>query len=77
MSKHTINIFNVYIYNQLCYDFNKYLNGLIKYNGEMLFASHDHQFIETIANRIIEFDENGKITDKKCTYDEYLEFRKK
>ena len=52
-------------------------NGLIKYNGELLFASHDHQFIETIANRIIEFDENGKITDKKCTYDEYLEFKKK
>lgn len=52
-------------------------NGLIKYNGELLFASHDHQFIETVANRIIEFDENGKITDKKCTYDEYLEFKKK
>lgn len=52
-------------------------NGLIKYNGEMLFASHDHQFIETIANRIIEFDEDGKITDKKCTYDEYLEYKKK
>ena len=52
-------------------------NGLIKYNGEMLFASHDHQFIETIANRIIEFDEDGKITDKKCTYDDYLEYKKK
>ena len=52
-------------------------NGLIKYDGEMLFSSHDHQFMQTVANRIIEFDENGKITDKKCTYDEYLESKKK
>ncbi len=52
-------------------------NGLMKYNGELLFASHDHQLVETIANRIIEFDDEGKITDKKCTYDEYLEFKKK
>ncbi len=52
-------------------------NGLIKFNGELLFASHDHQFVETIANRIIEFDEDGNITDKKCSYDEYLEFKKK
>lgn len=51
-------------------------NGLIKYDGELLFSSHDHQFMETIANRIIEFDENGKITDKKCTYDEYLASKK-
>ena len=52
-------------------------NGLIKYNGELLFASHDHQFVETVANRIIEFDENGKITDKRCTYEEYLEYKRK
>ncbi len=51
-------------------------NGLIKFNGELLFASHDHQFIETIANRIIEFTEDGKIIDKKCSYDEYLEYKK-
>ncbi len=51
-------------------------NGLIKYNGELLFASHDHQFVETVANRIIEFTEDGHIIDKKCTFDEYLEFRK-
>ena len=50
-------------------------NGLIKYNGEMLFASHDHQFIQTIANRIIEIKEDG-IIDRKCTYDEYLENKK-
>lgn len=52
-------------------------NGLIKYTGELLLASHDHQLVETIANRIIEFDDSGKIIDKLGTYDEYLEFRKK
>ena len=51
-------------------------NGLIKYNSELLFSSHDHQFIETIANRIIEITETG-IIDRKCTYDEYLENKKK
>ena len=50
-------------------------NGLIKYDGEMLFASHDHQFVETIANRIIEITDSG-IIDRKCTYDEYLESKK-
>ena len=51
-------------------------NGLIKYNGELLFASHDHQFVETVANRIIEFKDDGTIIDKRCTYDEYLEYKK-
>lgn len=51
-------------------------NGLIKYNSELLFSSHDHQFVETIANRIIEITEDG-IIDRKCTYDEYLESKKK
>ena len=51
-------------------------NGLMKYDGELLFASHDHQFIQTIANRIIEINELG-IIDRKCTYDEYLEKEQK
>lgn len=51
-------------------------NGLMKYNGELLFSTHDHQFIETVANRIIEITDNG-IIDKKCSYDEYLEWRAK
>ncbi len=51
-------------------------NGLIKYNSELLFASHDHQFVETVANRIIEFNDDGTIIDKKCSFDEYLEFKK-
>jgi ATPase subunit of ABC transporter with duplicated ATPase domains len=47
-------------------------NGLISFTGTMLFVSHDHQFIETIANRIIEITPNGLI-DRRMTYDEYLE----
>lgn len=37
----------------------------------MIFTSHDHQFVETIANRIIEITPNG-VVDKQTTYDEYL-----
>ena len=47
-------------------------NGLIKYPGVVLFTSQDHQFIQTIANRIMELTPNGLI-DKITTYDEYLE----
>ena len=52
-------------------------NGLIKYNGEMIFTSKDHQFVETIANRIIDIQDDGTIIDRRCTYDEYLESKKK
>ena len=47
-------------------------NGLIKFPGVILFTSQDHQFIQTIANRIIEITPGGLI-DKLTTYDEYLE----
>ncbi len=47
-------------------------NGLINYKGTVLFVSHDHQFVQTIANRIIEITPKGVI-DKLMTYDEYLE----
>ena len=46
-------------------------NGLISYDGTILFVSHDHQFIQTIANRIIEITPNG-IVDRRLPYDEYL-----
>jgi ATPase subunit of ABC transporter with duplicated ATPase domains len=46
-------------------------NGLKDFKGTILFTSHDHQFVETIANRIIELTPNG-ILDKLMTYDEYL-----
>ncbi|SMC78854.1 ABC-F family ATP-binding cassette domain-containing protein [Sporomusa malonica] len=47
-------------------------NGLINYEGTLLFVSHDHQFIQTVANRIIEITPNG-IIDRRMSYDEYLE----
>ena len=47
-------------------------NGLIAFKGTILFTSNDHQFVQTIANRIIEVTPNGVI-DKEATYDEFLE----
>lgn len=46
-------------------------NGLMNYDGTLLFVSHDHQFIQTIANRIIEITPNG-LLDRRMPYDEYL-----
>ena len=48
-------------------------DGLIAYKGSLLFASHDHQFIQTIANRIIAISENGVVDRAETTYDEFLE----
>ncbi|MFI3325330.1 MAG: ATP-binding cassette domain-containing protein [Clostridia bacterium] len=48
-------------------------NGLIDFKGVVLFSSHDHEFIQTVANRIIEILPDGGVIDRKCTYDEYLE----
>ncbi len=45
--------------------------GLIAYKGSLLFASHDHQFIQTIANRIIAISENGVVDRAETTYDEF------
>lgn len=47
-------------------------NGLMNYKGTILFVSHDRQFVQTVANRIIEITPQGLI-DKQMTYDEYLE----
>lgn len=46
-------------------------NNLVSFKGNILFASHDHEFIETVANRIIELTPNGTI-DKLMKYDEYI-----
>ncbi|HMM20745.1 MAG TPA: ATP-binding cassette domain-containing protein [Selenomonadales bacterium] len=51
-------------------------NGLIHFDGTILFVSHDHQFVQTIANRIIEITDTGLI-DRRVTYDEYLESKKR
>jgi ATPase subunit of ABC transporter with duplicated ATPase domains len=47
-------------------------NGMISFKGSLLFTSHDHQFVQTVANRIIEITPKGLI-DKQMTYDEYRE----
>ena len=47
-------------------------NGMIKFPGVILFASHDHQIVQTTANRIMEILPNGKLIDKITSYDEYL-----
>ncbi len=46
--------------------------GLMKFSGAMLFSSHDHQFISTIANRVIELTPSG-VVDRMTDFDEYLE----
>jgi len=47
-------------------------NGLTDYKGNVIFTTHDHQLIQTVANRIIEF-KNGGIIDRAMTYDEYID----
>ncbi len=47
-------------------------NGLISFSEVLLFASHDHEFVSTIANRIVEFTPGG-IIDRAMTFEEYLE----
>ena len=48
-------------------------DGLITFSGSILFASHDHQFIQTTANRIIAVSDQGVIDRAETTYDEFLE----
>src|SRR5699024_1819707 len=48
-------------------------DGLIAYKGSLLFTSHDHQFIQTIANRIIVVSANGVVDRAETSYDEFLE----
>ena len=47
--------------------------GMENFRGALLFSSHDHELLSTVANRIIEFKEDGKYVDKMMNYDEYLE----
>ena len=46
--------------------------GMINYKGVLLFSSHDHELINSVANRIIYIGED-KVIDKYCTYDEFLD----
>lgn len=47
-------------------------DGLVNYKGELIFTSHDHQFIQTIANRIISIQEDGSMIEYRGTYDDFL-----
>ena len=59
--------------NHLALEYITALNeGLTEYKGTLLFDSHDHQFVQTIADRIIEILPGG-IIDRQMTYDEYIE----
>lgn len=51
-------------------------NGFMDFKGIILFASHDHQFMQTLANRIVEITDDG-VLDRLSTYDEFLEYKKK
>jgi ATPase subunit of ABC transporter with duplicated ATPase domains len=48
-------------------------NGLINFKSNILFASHDHQFIQTIANRIVDIKDDGSFIDRSMSYEEYIE----
>ena len=48
-------------------------NGLEAVKCNVLFSSHDHQLVQTVANRIFDFTPDGKLIDRQMTYDEYLE----
>ena len=47
-------------------------NGLAAFDFNVIFACHDHQLTQTVANRIIEINADGSITDRVCSYDDYV-----
>ena len=49
--------------------------GMKKYKGIMIFTSHDHQLMQTVANKIVDIS-NNNVVIRECTYDEYLEEQK-
>ncbi len=51
-------------------------NSLIEFKGAMIFASHDYEFINTIANRILEINPDGSLTDRVSTYEDFVDFKK-
>ena len=51
-------------------------NGLKAFKGNVIFASHEHEFANTVANRIIDIREDGTIVDRMCTFDEYIEMKR-
>jgi ATPase subunit of ABC transporter with duplicated ATPase domains len=52
-------------------------NGMDDFKGNIIFTTHDHQMMDTVANRIIEFTAEGKIVDRPVTYQDYLDIKKR
>ena len=46
--------------------------GMVNFKGVMIFASHDQEIVETVANRIIDIVDENTFVDKKCTFEEYI-----
>ena len=51
-------------------------NGMQNFKGNILFTSHDYEILNTVANRIIEILPDGSFIDRKCTYEEYLDYKR-
>ena len=51
-------------------------NGMQNFKGNILFTSHDYEILNTVANRIIEILPDGGFIDRKCTYEEYLDYKR-
>ncbi len=51
-------------------------NGMDDFKGNIIFTTHDHQMMDTVANRIIEFTSEGRIIDKPVTYQDYLDWKR-
>ena len=47
-------------------------NGMSAFPYNIIFSSHDHQLTQTVANRIIDIQEDGTIIDRMCSYDDYM-----
>ncbi len=52
-------------------------NSMTDFKGTILFATHDYEFVQTVANRIMEFSADGSLLDRKCSYEEFLEIKQK
>ena len=46
--------------------------GMKKFKGNILFTSHDHELMQTVADRIIDIKQDGQVIDREITYNEYL-----
>ncbi|MGI6263950.1 MAG: ABC-F family ATP-binding cassette domain-containing protein [Acutalibacteraceae bacterium] len=50
-------------------------DGLKEFKGNVLFSTYDHEMLQTVANRIIEITDDGRLIDKRMTYEEYLDWQ--